>query len=259
MLELVDLHLKLSKKTYQSRISALQTRLHQLQQACWKEGLATLLVFDGWTAAGKSSAIQKLTARLEPRGFDVHTIVGPRTRERQLPWLWRFWNMIPNYGHMAMFQRSWYRRVLTERIEEQVTHGQWRRAFGDINAFERTLAHDRYEIVKFFLHIDRDEQGKRLAKWRENGRGTWHAKSAPPDHEKYDAYLEAAEEMLERTETEWAPWFIVEATDKRWAFVKIFDNAVRRLEESLRARGFEVPEPFDDPVPGAGHAPDEGA
>ncbi|MEO1083913.1 MAG: hypothetical protein AAFY88_06700, partial [Acidobacteriota bacterium] len=116
MLELVDLDRKLPKKTYQDRIPNLEHRLHQLQQACWKEGLATLLVFDGWTSSGKSSAIQKLTARLEPRGFDLHTIVGPRTQELQLPWLWRFWNKIPDYGHMAIFQRSWYRRVLTERV-----------------------------------------------------------------------------------------------------------------------------------------------
>ena len=244
MLEHIDLGRKASKADYKRRLPTLQSRLHQLQQACWQNGLASLLVFDGWTSSGKDTAIQKLTERLEPRGFDVHTIVGPRSFERQMPWLWRFWNKVPDYGHMAIFRRSWNRRVLVERVEGEVGERQWRRAYQDIAGFERALAEDRYEVVKFFLHIDRDEQARRLEAWRGDRSTSWQVKSDPTDATQYEAYLEAAEELLERTEAEWAPWFIVEATDRRWARLKIFETAIRRLEEGLRKRGHEVPEAY---------------
>lgn len=250
MLEHIDLSQKTPKAEYKRRLPALQSRLHQLQQACWQNGLASLLVFDGWTASGKDSSIQKLTERLEPRGFDVHTVVAPRTFERPMPWLWRFWNKVPDYGHMAIFRRSWNRRVLVERVEGEVDEDQWRRAYQDIAAFERALAEDRYELIKFFLHIDRDEQANRLEKWRNDRSAAWQVKSDPIDFTHYDAYFEAAEQMLERTESEWAPWFIVEATDKRFMRLKIFQTAIRRLEEGLRKRGFEVPKPFDRPSTG---------
>ena len=245
MLEQIDLNRKSPKAEYKERLPALQNRLHQLQRACWQHRVSSLLVFDGWTASGKDSSIQKLTERLEPRGFHLHTIVSPRTLERQMPWLWRFWNKVPDYGQMAIFRRSWNRRVLVERVEGEVSEAQWRRAYQDIASFERTLAEDRYEIVKFFLHIGRQEQATRLEKWRDDHSAAWRVKSDPIDALHYDAYLEAAEQMLERTEAEWAPWFIVEATDKRWARLKIFEIAIRRLEEGLRKRGHEVPEPYE--------------
>ncbi len=245
MLEHIDLHRKSSKAEYKKRLPSLQSRLHQLQQACWQNKLASLLVFDGWTTSGKDTAIQKLTERLEPRGFDLHTIVGPRSLERHMPWLWRFWNKVPHYGHMAIFRRSWNRRVLVERVEGEVGESQWRQAYEDIAGFERTLAEDRYEVVKFFLHIDREEQATRLESWRNDRSTAWQVKSDPTDATQYEAYLEAAEELLERTEAEWAPWFIIEATDRRWARLKIFETAIRRLEEGLRKRGYGVPEAYE--------------
>lgn len=245
MLEHIDLGRKTSKAEYKATLPPLQDRLHQLQQACWQAGLASLLVLDGWTTAGKDSSIQKLTERLEPRGFDVHTIVGPRTLELHMPWLWRFWNKVPRYGHMAIFRRSWNRRVLIDRVEGVVEEPSWRRAYQDIAGFERTLAEDRYEVVKFFLHIDQEEQASRLESMRKDRSAAWQVKTDPVDFLNYESYLEAAEELLERTEAEWAPWFIVEATDKRWARVKIFEKTIHRLEEGLRRRGHEVPEPIE--------------
>ncbi len=259
MLEQIDLSRKSSKADYKKRLPVLQSRLHQLQRACWQHGVSSLLVLDGWTASGKDSSIQKLTERLEPRGFQLHTIVAPRTLERQMPWLWRFWNKVPDYGQMAIFRRSWNRRVLVERVEGEVSEAQWRRAYQDIASFERTLAEDRYEIVKFFLHIDRREQATRLEKWRDDHSAAWRVKSEPIDALHYDAYLEAAEQMLERTEAEWAPWFIVEATDKRWARLKIFEIAIRRLEEGLEKRGYEVPAPYEPHHPLDDEPPPEGS
>lgn len=245
MLEQVDLGLSLNKTDYQTQLPPLQNRLHEIQQACWAAGLASLVVFEGWTFSGKGSMIQKLTQKLEPRGFDLFTTVGPRSQEMAMPWLWRFWNKIPDYGRIAIFDRSWYRRVLTERVGALVEPEQWRSGYADINTFEQSLSLDRYEVVKFFLHIDKEVQRARLDKWKAEGLDTWQVSSGSSDHEKYDAYFEATEDMLERTETEWAPWFIIEATDKRWARVKIFQTAIKRLEAGLRNRGHEVPAPLD--------------
>lgn len=246
MLEQTDLSRSLPKKSYKSRLPSLQNRLHQLQQACWEANLASVLVVEGWDAAGKGSTIRKLTERLEPRGFDVHTTVAARSAEQQLPPLWPFWRKVPDYGHMAIFHRSWYSRVLMERVEGLEASAAWR-AYEDITSFERALADDRYCIVKLFLHIDKKEQRRRLQKLKKAERSTWQVEAlAQEPHEKYDAYLVAVEEMLERTETEWAPWTVVEATDKRWARIKVFETVIGHLEDELRKCGHEVPEPFDN-------------
>ncbi len=251
MLEHLDLNFKLSKKQYQERLPILQRRLHQLQQACWNQQLASVLVFEGWDAAGKLSTIRKLTEWLEPRGFDMHATVAARSTELQMPWLWRFWIKVPDYGHMAIFERSWYRRVLIERVEELVPPEEWQRAYEEITSFERSLADDRYEVVKFFLHIDRAEQRRRLNRLQKDKRNAWRIEPTHLErHEKYSDYLAAAEEMLERTEAEWAPWTIVEATDKRWSRVKIFESLIARLETGLAKRGLEVPAAIEPVDPG---------
>lgn len=250
MLENIDLTLELPKREYKQRLPALQGRLHQLQRACRQAQLGTLVVFEGWAAAGKGSTIHKLTERLEPRACSVHTIRAPRTIEQSLPWMWRFWRRIPNWGEIAVFDRSWYRRVIVERVEELIPEGDWRRAYDDVVRFERALADDRYQIVKFFLHIGKDEQANRLASLEENPRTYWRI--SPDDwhfHHKYEEYQLAAEEMLERTETEWGPWTIVEATDSRWARIKVFETLTRSLEDALERRHLELPEALPERHP----------
>lgn len=247
MLEALDLSSKLPKLEYKRRLPAMQRRLHRLQRACWKNKVATVVVFEGWDAAGKGTAITKLTQRLEPRGFFLHAIREPRTFERHLPWMWRFWVKLPNWGEMAIFDRSWYGRVLVERVEELANESDVQKGFGDIVSFERALADDRYLIVKFFLHISKDEQRRRFEKLEADPRRSWHVE--PEDwehHEKYDQYHLAVEEMLERTESEWGPWTLVEATDRRFARSKIFDTLIRRMEEGLAGHGCEVPESEPD-------------
>jgi polyphosphate kinase 2 (PPK2 family) len=245
MLEALDLNSKLSKADYKARMPALQTRLHQLQRACWEAKLATVVVFEGWDAAGKGTAINKLTQRLEPRGFSLHAIREPRTFETHMPWMWRFWNKIPNWGEVAIFDRSWYGRVLVERVEGLIEQKRWSQAYNDIVSFERALADDRYVVVKFFLHIDKKEQKERFKKLESDSSTAWHVE--PEDwehHKKYDEYLVATEEMLERTESEWGPWTLVEATDRRWSRIKVFDTLIGRMEEGMRKHGQEVPEPY---------------
>jgi len=242
MLEKVDLTKSLSKQEYKGRLAYLRNRLYDLQKACWDAGIPSVIVFEGWDAAGKGTSINLLTQRLDPRGFKLYPIQAPRTFETHLPWLWRFWQKLPNYGQMAIFDRSWYGRVLVERMEGLTPEAEWRKAYQDIVDFERTIADDGYVICKFFLHISKKEQKKRFKKLEQDPLESWHVQ--PEDwehHRRYDEYLVAYEEMLERTETEWASWTIVEATDRYWARAKIFETITHRLEEALQKRDKPLP------------------
>jgi polyphosphate kinase 2 (PPK2 family) len=244
MLEKIDLDRSLLKAEYKPRIEWLQERLLDLQTVCWKEKIASVILFEGWDAAGKGTVVTALTQRLEPRGFRLYSIQAPRSYEASMPWLWRFWNKLPNYGEIAIFDRSWYGRVLVERVEKLTPKDKWLSGYQDIGNFERTLADDGYLIVKFFLHISKDEQRRRFKAMEKDPLSAWHVQ--PEDwehHRKYEKYLRATEEMFSRTETEWAPWTIVEATDLRWARVRVFETIIRRLEEALRQRGGPVPPP----------------
>jgi polyphosphate kinase 2 (PPK2 family) len=244
MLEKIDLDRSLPKAEYKPRIEWLQERLLDLQTVCWKEKIASVILFEGWDAAGKGTVVTALTQRLEPRGFRLYSIQAPRSNEASMPWLWRFWQKLPNYGEIAIFDRSWYGRVLVERVEKLTPKRQWLSGYQDIGNFERTLADDGYLILKFFLHISKAEQRRRFKAMEKDPLSAWHVQ--PEDwehHRKWDKYLAATEEMFSRTETEWAPWTIVEATDLRWARVRIFETIIRRLEEALRQRGGPVPPP----------------
>jgi len=245
MLEALDLSLELTKTEYKQRLPQLQYRLHRLQRACWEAQLATVIVFEGWDAAGKGTAISKLTQRLEPRGFSLHAIREPRTFETHLPWLWRYWVKVPNWGEIAIFDRSWYGRVLVQRVEGIATKREWSQAYADIVSFERTLADDRYRIIKLFLHISKREQAKRFQLLEADPRTAWHVEPEDWEHHgRHDEYLMAVEEMLERTETEWGPWTLVEATDRRWVRVKICETLIGAMEEHLEGFGFELPPPL---------------
>jgi AMP-polyphosphate phosphotransferase len=238
MLEKLDLTLSLSKNDYQERLPGLLQRLFELQTACWRNAVASMLVFEGIDGAGVNSCLSLLTQPLEPRGFRLHAIQAPRTSERQMPWLWRFWLRLPNYGQIGIFDGSWYRRVLDERVQRAIPRAAREKAFTDISGFERTLADDGYAICKFFFHIAAREQKKRLEKIAADPLEAWDLK---PDwkerHRRYGRYKAAAEEMIARTDSEWAPWTLVEATDRRWARIKVFDAIAQSLEAALQARG----------------------
>jgi len=234
VLEKINLKKKLSRVEYKRLLPALQARVYDLEKACWDHSVPTIIVFEGWDASGKGTAISALTQRLDPRGFKLYPITAPRTYEQQRPWLWRFWLRVPNRGEMVIFDHSWYGRVLEERVEGTIPEKAWRQAYRDIVEFERMLADDGTVFLKFFLHISKKEQKKRfkaiesdpLEAWRITGHD-WAR------HKKYDDYLAAIEEMLELTESEFAPWSIVEATSKWYARWKIFDTMIGSLEKSL--------------------------
>ena len=234
MLDKIDLRRKLSRETYDKILPGLQRRLYDLEKACWDNKIASIFVFEGWDAGGKGSAISTVTARLDPRGFKVHVIQAPRTYESMRPWLWRFWQRLPNYGEMAIFEGSWYGRVLIERVEGLTPDKQWRQAYKDIVEFERLLSGDGVAIVKFWLHIGKKEQKSRYKEIEKNPLERWRVTATDWErHKRYDEYLKAAEEMFEHTETELGPWTVVEATSKWFARRKVFETMISALEHRL--------------------------
>jgi polyphosphate kinase 2 (PPK2 family) len=241
MLEKLDLNQKIDKKTYKRMMPGLSNRLFNVEKASWDAGIPVIILFEGWDAAGKGTSIQKLTTPLDPRGFKLYPIRAARTYEKKHPWLWRFWLKLPPRGEWAIFDRSWYGRVMVERVEELIPESEWRRAYRDIVDFERTLADDGNVLIKFFLHISKQEQKKRFEKLSKDPLEAWHV--TPEDwehHRRYDDWLLAYEEAFERTESEWGPWTIVEATDRRFTLIKIYQTVIRTLEERLKALGVEL-------------------
>ena len=234
MLENINLDRTLSREEYKSTLPALQERLYGLEKACWDLKLPTIILFEGWDAAGKGTAIGALTQRLDPRGFKLYPIAPPRTYEQQRPWLWRFWLKVPNRGEMIIFDHSWYGRVLEERVERTVPERIWRQGYRDIAEFERMLADDETAILKFFFHISKKEQKKRFETVAADALQAWRVTDADwARHKKYNEYLAASEEMLEVTDTEFAPWTIVEATSKWYARRKVFETIIAALEKRL--------------------------
>ncbi len=237
MLEAVDLTPAVEKRIYKQRLPELRRRLYDLQQAARAAGLPVIVLFEGWDAAGKSSAIKTLVKRLDPRGLQIYAIQAPRTYETHMPWLWRFWRKVPAYGEMAIFDTSWYRRVLLERVERLTPSDEWRRAYREIVSFERTLADDGYLIVKFFLHISKAEQERRFRLLEADPLRRWHVQTEYREHHhKYEAYVQAVEEMLARTHTPCCPWHLIAATDRRWTRITVFETLIRRMEEALVRR-----------------------
>jgi len=234
MLEKIDLTKKISKEEFKELYPELQERLYTVQKLSWDARIPVVILFEGWDAAGKGTSIQELTEPLDPRGFKLYPIRAARTYEKAHPWLWRFWAKLPARGEWAIFDRSWYGRVLVERVENIIPEVEWRRGYRDIVDFERTIADDGHLIIKFFLHISQKEQKLRFKKLIQDPLTSWHV--SPEDwehHRMYSDWFLAYEEMFERTESEWGPWTIIEATDRRHTRVKIAQTIIKALEERL--------------------------
>jgi polyphosphate kinase 2 (PPK2 family) len=234
MLENINLKAKLSRAEYKELLPELQRRLYDLEKACWDNGVPSIVVFEGWDASGKGTTIIGLTQRLDPRGFKLYPITSPRTYEQQRPWLWRFWLKVPNCGEMVIFDHSWYGRVLEERVDRTISAKFWKQAYRDIVEFERMLADDGTAIVKFFLHISKKEQRQRFEAIAENPLEAWRVTAADWERQKlYSEYLQVYEEMLELTDSEYAPWTIVEATSKWHTRRKVYETIINALHKRL--------------------------
>lgn len=237
MLDAVDLSRKLSKIEYQREFPALQERLRQLQYALLTAEVPTVLLFEGWDAAGKGTVIRRLTEKLDPRAFRAWPGAPPSELEHRYHWLWRYEVRLPEDGHMALFDHSWYGRVLVERVEKVVKKKVWRQAYDQINQLERWLVDDGQVVVKLFFHISRKEQRRRLEKMERDPAERWKVGSEDwRRNRRYDRWEVAVEDMLERTDTSACPWTVVEATDARWTRVRVFRAIVDRMEEALRRR-----------------------
>ena len=243
MLEQTDLTLTLMKKAYQQIHPLQMARLLTMERLIYEQKRPVIIVFEGWDAAGKGTTIRKLTEPLDPRGFKVLPTNAPRTHEQQKPWLWRFWMQIPRHGQIAIFDRSWYGRVLVERVEGLTPIPEWIRAYEEINAFERTLADDQTIFVKFWLHISKAEQLRRFLYLSQQPERAWHVAAEDWEHHrKYDEYLAAVRDMLANTHTSVAPWTVIPATDPNYRTYQVFRTLIERLEEGLGVEPMRWPD-----------------
>ena len=230
----VDLTLALPKRTYRRRRNRLQSKLRRLSDRAAMGGVSTVLVFEGWDAAGKGGIIRRATAAITPENFRVVPIGPPSEEELAYPYLWRFWRQLPRAGGVTVFDRSWYGRVLVERVESLASEPDWNRAYSEINDFEAQLCDSGIVLAKFWLHIDPDEQLRRF-KARE---ATPYKKYKLTDEDyrnrdRWALYEEAVQDMVEHTSTDYGPWHLVPANDKRWARVEVLERVVERLEQAL--------------------------
>ena len=237
MLDTIDLTKTVTRKKYDEELPALQVRMHELAWNCFEKRLPVVLCFEGWDAAGKGGAIKRITQTLDPRGYTVIPIAAPQGEERRQHYLWRFWRHMPKAGHITIFDRTWYGRVMVERIEGFCREEDWKRAYREINEFERSLTNFGTVVCKFWLHISKEEQLKRFKERAKDVFRTYKLTDEDwRNREKWDPYQAAVDELLERTSTTYAPWTVVEANDKYFARLKVLRTVVNSVEEALQQR-----------------------
>ena len=209
-------------------------RIFDLSELIYEQKRPVIVVFEGWDAAGKGTTIRQLTAPLDARGFKVLATQAPRTHEKRKPWLWRFWMNIPRYGQIAIFDRSWYGRVLVERVNALTPMPQWIAAYEEINNFERTLADDGTVFIKLWLHISKDEQLRRFMQLASEPETAWQVTAEDwENHRKYEEYRAAVLDMLQKTDTPIAPWTVVPSNDGDVRQYTVFSTIIARLETAL--------------------------
>ncbi|MCI8321848.1 MAG: polyphosphate:AMP phosphotransferase [Dorea sp.] len=235
ILSRADLSLSYTKEEYKQRLNELQKRIEQLHGELYRRRIPVVLGFEGWDAGGKGGAIKRLTEKMDPRGYVVHPTASPNDIERQHHYLWRFWMDMPKAGHVTIFDRTWYGRVMVERIEGFCTRQEWQRAYKEINSMERDLADAGAIVLKFWMQIDKDEQERRFKARQENPEKQWKITDEDwRNREKWEQYEEAVNEMLIRTSTPYAPWVVVEGNNKYYARIKVLETVVKAIEERLK-------------------------
>jgi polyphosphate kinase 2 (PPK2 family) len=225
----------IDKEDYYERLESLQGRLNQLSREAKDKGISTVLVFEGQDAAGKGGAIRRVIPGLDARLSQVIPIQKPTEEELAHHYLWRFWRHIPLAGRVTIYDRSWYGRVLVERVEGFATEEEWMRAYAEINEFEDQLVRNKTVLCKFWLHITKDEQAKRFERRQSQAHKKWKLTDEDwRNREKWEVYETAVNEMVERTSTRNSRWTLVEANNKRFARIKVLETICERLEARLK-------------------------
>ena len=237
ILSKADLSLKYTREEYKEKLKKLQKKIEKLHGELYRRRIPVVLGFEGWDAGGKGGAIKRLTQKMDPRGYVVNPTASPNDIEKAHHYLWRFWKAMPKDGHVAIFDRTWYGRVMVERIEGFCTKEEWQRAYKEINDMEKDLYDAGAIVIKFWMHIDKDEQERRFKERQENPEKQWKITDEDwRNREKWDQYEDSVNEMLLRTSTDYAPWIVVEGNDKYYARVKVLSTVVKAIEARLKEK-----------------------
>ena len=233
----VDLSPALTDEEYKKELKKLQKRLGELHNVIYRKKIPVILCYEGWDAAGKGGNIRRIARPLDPRGFDVMPIASPEPHELARQYLWRFWTRLPRSGHICIFDRTWYGRVMVERLEGFCSEDDWKRAYNEINEFERQLTDWGAVVLKFWIHIDQDTQLARFNDRQNTPEKAWKLTEEDwRNREKWPQYEEAVDEMLQKTSTKNAPWFIIESNDKKYARIKALKIVIDALEKACEDR-----------------------
>lgn len=224
----------IEESEYKEELDKLQNQLKELHNRLYRKKVPVVIVYEGWDAAGKGGNIKRITEALDPRGFEVHPIASPEPHEKARHYLWRFWTRLPKTGHIAIFDRSWYGRVMVERLEGFCSENDWKRAYNEMNEFEKELHDWGAVIIKFWVQIDKDTQLERFTDRQNTPEKRWKITDEDwRNREKWDAYEVAVNEMIQKTSTTYAPWHILESVDKKYARIKALKTVIEELQKVL--------------------------
>jgi polyphosphate kinase 2 (PPK2 family) len=225
------------KDIYKNELKRLQSKLYLLQQEAHKRKISTVIMFEGWDAAGKGGAIRRITKALDARQYEITPIAAPTPEELQHHYLWRFWKHIPRGGRLQIFDRSWYGRVLVERIEGFAKTHEWQRAYDEINDFEKELTDHGTVLCKFWIHVSKEEQLRRFEERKNTPYKAWKLNDEDwRNREKWDEYVHAIEDMFSLTQGAKAPWYIIPGNDKYYSRLKVLSSVCQSLERRLESQ-----------------------
>ena len=225
---------ELEEAEYKTELKKLQGELEELHNRLYRKRIPVIITYEGWDAAGKGGNIKRITEALDPRGYEVHPIASPEPHEKARHYLWRFWTRLPKNGHIAIFDRTWYGRVMVERLEGFCSENDWRRAYNEINEFEKELKEWGAVIIKFWVQIDKDTQLERFEERQNTPEKQWKITEEDwRNREKWDDYEVAVDEMLQKTNTSFAPWHVLESVDKKYARIKALKIVIEEIQKAL--------------------------
>jgi len=233
-LEGFDKCVTIDKKVYREKLEDLQQRMREVQYTLYQKKIPLFVVYEGWDAGGKGGNIKRLVEPLDPTMYIVNTTAAPNETERNHNYLWRFWTTIPKSGHIAIYDRSWYGRLMVERVEGFATNQEWSRAYQEINDFEESQTNFGAIVIKLFLYISKEEQLKRFEDRQSDPNKVWKITDEDwRNREKWDIYVEAVNDMIEKTDRKNAPWIVINGNDKKYARVKALETIVEICEKKL--------------------------